>query len=114
KAFADLIELARTKSGNDALAGQLSEFLIAAAEERAYVLHLSDLSRATESVRATFEQLCRAIDHSGAPILLAATTEPHAKVAPIIEALGRDQVAEVWSLRPFTPREMYQVLQGVL
>ncbi len=114
--FSALIEAARQPkaAGSEAAAQQLSEFLLSAAEEQPYVLHLSDLSRGQEPVRVAFEQLCRAIDHSGSPILLCATTEPHAKISPILLALGRDQVAELWSLRPFTSREMYSVLQGIL
>jgi tetratricopeptide (TPR) repeat protein len=114
RTFGELIKLARKGVGNDAAAGQLTEFLVSAAEERAYVLHLSNLSKAQEDVRVQFDQLCRAIDHSGAPILLCATTEPHSKITPILHALSRDQIAELWSLRPFTLREMYSVLQGVL
>ncbi|MEX1363111.1 MAG: protein kinase, partial [Nannocystaceae bacterium] len=114
--FETLIEAARspTAPGAEIASQQLSEFLLAVAEERPYVLHLSDLSRAQEPMRVAFEQLCRAIDHSDAPILLCATTEPHSKVTPILGSLGRDQVAEIWSLRPFTAREMYSVLQGIL
>ncbi|MEM9453457.1 MAG: protein kinase [Myxococcota bacterium] len=114
--FKGLVRSARSPSvaGAEVAAQQLSEFLLAAAIERPYVLHLSDLSRAQEPVRVAFEQLCRAIDHNDAPILLCATTEPHSKISPILMGLGRDQVAELWSLRPFTGREMYSVLQGIL
>lgn len=114
--FASLVHAARSPGmpGAESAAQQLSEFLLAAAKERPYVLHLSDLSRAQEPMRVAFEQLCRAIDHNDAPILLCATTEPHSKITPILMALGRDQVAEVWSLRPFTSREMFSVLQGIL
>jgi serine/threonine protein kinase/tetratricopeptide (TPR) repeat protein len=114
RAFTDLVKLARKGAGNDAAAGQLTEFLVSAANDRPFVLHLSNLSKAQEDVRVQFDQLCRAIDHSGASILLCATTEPHSKISPILHALGRDQIAELWSLRPFTLREMYSVLQGVL
>jgi serine/threonine protein kinase len=114
RSHADLIAAVRHKSGVEAAAEQFTEFLIAAANERPFVLHLSNLSRAHESVRTAFDQLCRAIDHSAAPLLLCATTEPHSKIAPILHALGRDQVAEMWSLRPFTSREMFSVLQGML
>lgn len=112
--FSDLIAAARAGTGGSEHADQISEFLLACAEEQPYVLHLADISRGQEALRIAFDQLCRAIDHSEAPILLCATTEPHAKISPILQALGRDQVAEVWSLRPFTSREMYSVLQGVL
>ncbi len=114
--FGGLVHAARSPGapGAESAAQQLSEFLLSAASERPYVLHLSDLSRAQEGIRVAFEQLCRAIDHNQAPILLCATTEPHSKITPILQALGRDQVAEVWSLRPFTSREMYSVLQGIL
>jgi serine/threonine protein kinase/tetratricopeptide (TPR) repeat protein len=114
--FASLVHAARAPGlpGTDAAAQQLSEFLLSAARERPYVLHLSDLSRAQEAIRVAFEQLCRAIDHNDAPILLCATTEPHSKISPILGTLGRDQVAEVWSLRPFASREMFLVLQGIL
>jgi serine/threonine protein kinase/tetratricopeptide (TPR) repeat protein len=114
--FPGLVRAARSPAspGADAAAQQLSELLLSAARERPYVLHLSDLSRAPEPIRVAFEQLCRAIDHNDAPILLCATTEPHSKLSPILMALGRDQVAEVWSLRPFTSREMFDVLQGIL
>ncbi|MEM6990030.1 MAG: protein kinase [Myxococcota bacterium] len=115
KRFPDLIALARDhKSGNDHAAEQLSEFLLACAEAQPYVLHLSNLSRAQETVRVAVDQLCRAIDHSESPLLLSLTTEPHSKVNAGLQSLSRDQVAEVWSLRPFTSREMYAVLQGVL
>jgi len=114
--FGSLVRAARSPGspGAESAAQQLSEFLLSAARERPYVLHLSDLSRAQEPMRVAFEQLCRAIDHNDAPILLCATTEPHSKISPILVSLGRDQVAEVWSLRPFTSREMYSVLQGIL
>ncbi len=114
--FSNVVQAARTPNaaGAEIASQQLSEFLLAAAEERPYVLHLSDLSRAQEPMRVAFEQLCRAIDHNDAPILLCATTEPHTKISPILMALGRDQVAELWSLRPFTSREMFSVLQGIL
>jgi serine/threonine protein kinase/tetratricopeptide (TPR) repeat protein len=114
--FAPLVHAARSPGtpGADTVAQQLSEFLLSAAKERPYVLHLSDLSRAQEPMRLAFEQLCRAIDHNDSPILLCATTEPHSKITPILMGLGRDQVAELWSLRPFTSREMFSVLQGIL
>ncbi|MCX4247944.1 serine/threonine-protein kinase [Paraliomyxa miuraensis] len=114
--FGNLVRAAHSAGapGADIASHHLSEFLLSAAEERSYVLHISDLSRAQEPMRVAFEQLCRAIDHNDAPILLCATTEPHSKISPILMALGRDQVAEVWSLRPFTNREMYQVLLGIL
>jgi serine/threonine protein kinase len=112
--FGELVRLARKRGSNETSAQQLTEFLVACARERPFVMHLSNLSRSQEQTRTQFEQLCRAIDHSEAPMLLCATTEPHAKLAPMIQALGRDQVAEVWSLRPFTGREMYAVLQGML
>lgn len=114
RTFAPLIDLARARTGNDAVAGQLTEFLVSAASERPFVLHLSNLSRAREWIRNTFEQLCRAIDHSGAPLLLCATTEPHARIGAVLQTLGREQVAELWSLRPFSPKEMREVLGGVL
>jgi len=114
RAFGELIRSARRRALHEGAADQLTEFLIAAARERPFVMHLSNLSRAQESTRATFDQLCRAIDHSEVPLLLCATTEPHAKITGALQALGRDQVAEQWALRPFTQREMYLVLQGVL
>ena len=114
RAFADLIKLARGRSTNESAAQQLTEFLVSCADEQPYVLHLSDLSKAQESVRLTFDQLCRAIDHSAAPLVLCATTEPHSKISPTLQSLGRDQISEIWSLRPFTQREMYSVLHGVL
>jgi serine/threonine protein kinase/tetratricopeptide (TPR) repeat protein len=114
RSHAEFISAMRHKSAADSAAEQITEFLIAAANERPFVLHLSNLSRAHEAVRTAFDQLCRAIDHSAAPMLLCATTEPHSKIAPVLHSLGRDQVAEVWSLRPFTSREMSSVLQGVL
>jgi hypothetical protein len=88
------------------------EFLVAAAKERPYVLHLSELSRGQELER--FEQLARALDHSEAPILLCATTTPHSKLTPLLNTLKRDQIVELWNLRPFSLREMEQVLFGVL
>ncbi len=114
RSFPELVHLARRDRGHDSAASSITEFLISAAQERPYVLLLTSVSKAPEAVRTQFDQLSRAIDHSGAPILLCATTEPHSKVLPVIQGLSRDQCAEVWSLRPFTAREMQSVLQGVL
>jgi len=113
-AYGDLVRSARRRTLSEASADQITEFLIAASRERPYVLHISNLSRGQEATRVAFEQLCRAIDHAEAPLLLCGTTEPHSKVSGMLAALSRDQVAEVWSLRPFTEREMQLVLQGVL
>ena len=112
--FKRLVAAARSGTGGANEADQIAEFLLACAEEHPYVLYLSDLSRGHESLRVAFDMLCRGIDHSEAPILFCATTEPHSKINPILAALGRDQIAEVWSLRPFTSREMFAVLHGVL
>lgn len=114
RSFPELVHLARRDRGHESAASSVTEFLISAAQERPYVLLLTSVSKAPEAVRTQFDQLSRAIDHSGAPILLCATTEPHSKVLPVVQGLSRDQCAEVWSLRPFTAREMQSVLQGVL
>lgn len=114
RSFPELVHLARRDRGHESAASAVTEFLISAAQERPYVLLLTSLSKAPEAVRTQFDQLSRAIDHSGAPILLCATTEPHSKVLPVVQGLSRDQCAEVWNLRPFTAREMQSVLQGVL
>ncbi|MBX7081008.1 MAG: protein kinase [Nannocystaceae bacterium] len=113
-AYGELVRAARRRALTESAADQITEFLVAASRERPYVLHVSNLSRAQEATRATFEQLCRAIDHAEAPLLLCGTTEPHSKVTPLLHALSRDQIAEAWSLRPFSQREMQLVLQGVL
>jgi serine/threonine protein kinase/tetratricopeptide (TPR) repeat protein len=112
--YGDLVRSARRKALTESAADQITEFLLAAARERPYVLHLSNLSRGQEATRAAFDQLCRAIDHGEVPLLLIATTEPHSKVSPMMQALNREQVAEVLNLRPFSQREMQLVLQGVL
>lgn len=115
KRFPELIALARDpKAAPGNTADQLSEFLLACAVARPYVLHLSNLSRAQEPIRIVVDQLCRAIDHSEPPLLLCLTTEPHSKISGMLASLSRDQVAEGWSLRPFTSREMFSVLQGIL
>src|SRR5690606_34123352 len=75
--------------------------------------HLSELAKG-QGEFARFEQLTRAIDHNQAPLLLCASTTPHAKLSPLLATLARDQLAETWHLRPFTRREMHSVLQGVL
>lgn len=113
-AYGELIRASRRRTLSEAATDQITEFLVAASRERPYVLHISNLSRGQEATRVAFEQLCRAIDHAEAPLLLCGTTEPHSKVSALLHALSRDQVAEVWSLRPFTEREMQLVLQGVL
>jgi serine/threonine protein kinase/tetratricopeptide (TPR) repeat protein len=110
--FADLVKLAREKGTDRAVGAQLMEFLVDAARERPYVLHLADLSRGQELER--FEQLSRALDHNESPILLCATTTPHSKLSSLLNVLRRDQVVELWNLRPFSGREMEQVLFGVL
>jgi serine/threonine protein kinase/tetratricopeptide (TPR) repeat protein len=111
--YAELLQLARDRGTDESAAGRLMEFLIAACRERPYCLHLSELSKGlSEFVR--FEQLARAIDHNKAPLLLCGTSTPHTKLGPLLATLARDQLAETWSLRPFTRREMHFVLQGVL
>ncbi len=112
--YSELVRSARRRTLSESAADQITEFLVAAARERPYVLHISNLSRGQEATRAAFEQLCRAVDHAEAPLLLCGTTEPHSKVSSLLHALSRDQVAEVWSLRPFSEKEMQVVLQGVL
>lgn len=110
--FADLIRLARDRGNNDVVAGQLMEFLLACADERPFVLHMSKVGHGQEFER--FEQLARASDHNEAPLLVCATSEPHSKLTPHLTALSREQVIEIWNLRPFTPREMWSILHGVL
>ncbi|KIG12224.1 serine/threonine protein kinase with Chase2 sensor [Enhygromyxa salina] len=111
--YAELLQLARDRGTDESAAGRLMEFLIAACRERPYCLHLSELSKGlSEFVR--FEQLARAIDHNSAPLLLCGSSIPHTKLGPLLATLARDQLAENWSLRPFTRREMHSVLQGVL
>ena len=111
--YAELLQLARDRGTDESAAGRLMEFLIAACRERPYCLHLSDLAKG-QSEFSRFEQLARAIDHNQAPLLLCASTTPHAKLSPLLAALARDQLVETWNLRPFTRREMHSVLQGVL
>lgn len=111
--YKDLLSLARHRGSDESAAGRVMEFLIAACRERPFCLHLQELSRGqSEFVR--FEQLVRAIDHNEAPLLLCTTTTPHTKLTPILAGLASDQLAETWHLRPFTRREMFDVLRGVL
>jgi serine/threonine protein kinase/tetratricopeptide (TPR) repeat protein len=112
--YAELVKAARGRRPDDVISAQLIEFLISAAGENPFVLHLSDLARGGEMVRTTIDHLVRAIDHNEARILLCVTTEPHTKLRPMVEGLGREQLAEVWNLRPFTKIEMNAVLQGIL
>lgn len=114
KQYDGLIKLARDDvDADESQAGKLPSFLLAAAEERPYVLALSDLDRSPGRFHQ-FEQLCRALDHSDARILLCATCVPHRKISPQLAGLGREQLLENWGLRPFTRREMYAVLTGIL
>jgi serine/threonine protein kinase/tetratricopeptide (TPR) repeat protein len=112
--FAPLVKLARGQAADDSAAQQLMEFLIACSTVRPYVLHISDMSHGQEPVRNAVEQLCRAIDHNNATILVCATTEPHGKIVPVLQMLSADQVVELWNLRPFSQREMFSVLYGML
>ena len=111
--YAELLQLARDRGTDESAAGRLMEFLIAACRERPYCLHLSELSKGLSEF-SRFEQLARAIDHNEAPLLLCGSSTPHTKLGPLLATLARDQLAENWSLRPFTRREMHFVLQGVL
>ncbi len=110
--YQDVVQLARERGADRMVAGKVTEFLIAAANERPFALHLSELSRGEEIER--FDQLAHAIEHSDAPVLLCATTVPYAKLTPFLTSLSREQTAEIWHLRPFTPKEMEVVLVGVL
>lgn len=110
---AELVQLARERGTDEAAAGQLMEFLIAACRERPFALHLSELAKG-QSEFLRFEQLVKAIDINEAPLLLCATTTPHTKLTPLLASLTRDQLAETWHLRPFSRREMFDILRGVL
>ncbi len=112
--YEGLVKLARDDADADeSQAGQLASFLLAAAKERPYVLTLTDLERSPGRVHQ-FEELCRALDHSEARILMCASSVPHRKLTPQLNALGREQLLETWSLRPFSRREMFAVLTGIL
>ncbi|MFY0537978.1 protein kinase domain-containing protein [Nannocystis pusilla] len=112
--YPDLIRAARDRSHESAAAAQLTEFLVRCAAEHPYVLYLSDLARGTETTRVLVEQLTRAFDHNEARALLCITTEPHPKFRPQLVALSREQLVELWNLRPFTQKEMMDVLKGIL
>ncbi|MCY1056398.1 protein kinase [Nannocystis sp. SCPEA4] len=112
--YPELIRAARDRSHESAAAAQLTEFLVRCAGEHPYVLYLSDLARGTETTRVLVEQLTRAIDHNEARALLCITTEPHPKFRPQLVALSREQLVELWNLRPFTQKEMMDVLKGIL
>ncbi|MCA9690406.1 MAG: serine/threonine-protein kinase [Nannocystaceae bacterium] len=109
---AELITAVRERH-NDA-AANITEFLIECSREHPFVLHLSDLARGQEFMRTKVEQLVRAIDHSEARILLCITTPPQNRIKNMLAALNREQLAELWSLRPFDRDEMRDVLLGIL
>jgi serine/threonine protein kinase/tetratricopeptide (TPR) repeat protein len=112
--YHELVRAARERSHETAAAAQLLEFLIRCSSEHSYVLHLSDLARGSELNRTLVDQLARAIDHNEARILLCVSTEPQPKLRPALDALRRDHVAELFNLRPFQPKEMLEVLRGIL
>ncbi|MBL8974826.1 MAG: protein kinase [Myxococcales bacterium] len=112
--YHELIRAARERNHETAAAAQLLEFLIRCSSEHSYVLHLSDLARGSELNRTLVDQLARAIDHNEARILLCISTEPQPKLRPALDALRRDHVAELFNLRPFQPKEMLEVLRGIL
>jgi serine/threonine protein kinase/tetratricopeptide (TPR) repeat protein len=114
KQYAELIRVARERSHESSANAQLLEFLVRCAAEHPFVLYLSDLARGTETTRLLVEQLIRGIDHNEARLLMCITTEPHPKFRPQLVALSRDQLAELWNLRPFTQKEMLDVLKGIL
>ncbi|HEY8379571.1 MAG TPA: protein kinase, partial [Nannocystis sp.] len=114
KKYPDLVRAARERSHESAATAQLIEFLVRCAAEHPYVLYLSDLSRGSETTRVLVEQLIRAFDHNESRALLCITTEPHPKFRPQLVALGREQLVELWNLRPFTQKEMLEVLKGIL
>lgn len=114
KQYGDLIRAARERNHETTAAAQLLEFLIRCGGEHPYVLHLSDLARGSELTRTLFDQLARAIDHNESRILLCVTSEPQPKLRPTLDALRRDQIAELFNLRPFAPKEMLEVLKGIL
>ena len=114
KQYGELIRAARERAHETTAAAQLLEFLIRCAAEHPFVLYLSDLARGSELTRTLVEQLARAVEHNEARILVCVTSEPQPKLRPALMALGRDQVAELWNLRPFQPKEMLEVLRGIL
>lgn len=113
KDFAPLVQLARKKSTDQSAASSVVEFLIRVSTERPFVLYLRDLVRGREHL-GRFEQLVHAIDHNSASILLCATTVPHARITSLLKMLSREQLAELWHLRPFAVKEMNSLLKATL
>ena len=111
--FEPLIQLARRNSSDQSASSSVVEFLIRVSNERPFVLHLSDLVRGREHL-GRFEQLVHAIDHNASSILLCATTVPHARITSLLKILSRDQLAELWHLRPFSVKEMNGLLTTAL
>ncbi|MGB1698354.1 MAG: protein kinase domain-containing protein [Nannocystaceae bacterium] len=111
--FSSLIRLARRESVDQSAASSVIEFLIRVSAERPFVLHLSDLVRGREHL-GRFEQLVHAIDHNSANILLCATTIPHARITSLLKMLSREQLGELWHLRPFAVKEMNALLKSTL
>ncbi len=111
--FSALVALARGQQAPAEAATQVQEFILAAAEHRPFVLHISDLSHAPEHVRVAFDRLCRAIEHNEARILVCATSEPHPKISAVLGALRRDQIADTIRLRPFKRSEITEILRSV-
>ena len=111
--FEPLVQLARRKSTDQSAASSVVEFLVRVSRERPFVLHLSELVRGREHL-GRFEQLVHAIDHNSANILLCATTVPHARITSLLKMLSRDQLAELWHLRPFSVKEMNSLLKTTL
>ena len=114
KQYTELVRAARERAHETSAAAQLLEFLIRASSEHPFVLYLSDLARGSELTRMLVEQLARAVDHNESRILICVTTEPQPKLRSALIALSRDQIAELWNLRPFQPKEMQEVLKGIL
>ena len=112
--YSRLVKSARERNVDEGATAKVMEFLLECSETHPFVIHLSDLARGQESTRAMVEGLIRALDHNEARILVCVTTPPSNKLKSALTSLSREQLIEVWSLRPFNGEEMRDVLMGIL
>lgn len=108
---AELIELSGKALPGKGPDQGITSFLLSASYEQGFLLHLADIERGPQWVRALVESLLHTLDEKPAPIALCVTTAPHLKVERLLTDLADDRLIDVWGLPQFSRDELGRIVQ---
>jgi tetratricopeptide (TPR) repeat protein len=90
----------------------LINFLLTAAGEEPFVLHIGELERGGESIRLLVDGLVRGLAGGPVPLMLCLTSAPHFKVERLLTSLLDEQLAQLWSLPTFSAEELASLVEA--